>query len=36
MRKELAAKVIMDCRATVLNKFRTGVGFKQYNVILTK
>ena len=26
----------MDCRATLTHKFRTGLGFKQYDVILTK
>ena len=26
----------MDCRATSTHKFRTRLGFKQYDVILTK
>ena len=26
----------MDCRTTMAHKFRTRLGFKQYNVILTK
>ena len=26
----------MDCRTTSAHKFRTGLGFKQYDVILTK
>ena len=26
----------MDCRTTVAHKFRTRLGFKQYDVILTK
>ena len=34
--KELAVKVIMDCRITAAHKFRTRLGFKQYDVILTK
>ena len=29
-------KVIMDCRTTSAHKFRTRLGFKQYDVILTK
>ena len=33
--KELAAKVIMDCRARASHKFRPRLGFKQYDVILT-
>ena len=32
----LAVKVIMDCRTTSAHKFRTRLGFKQYDVILTK
>ena len=36
IRKELAAKVIMDCRTTAVHKFTTRLGFKQYDVILTK
>ena len=35
IRKELATKVIMDCRTTAAHKFRTRLGFKQYDVILT-
>ena len=31
-----AIKVIMDCRTTLAHKFRTRLGFKQYNFILTK
>ena len=34
--KELAIKVILDCRTTAAHKFRTRLGFKQYDVILTK
>ena len=34
--KKLAIKVIMDCRTTMANKFRTRLGFKQYDIILTK
>ena len=34
--KKLATKVIMDCRTTMAHKFRTRLGFKQYDVILTK
>ena len=33
--KKLATKVIMGCR-TAAHKFRTRLGFKQYDVILTK
>ena len=33
---KLAIKVIKDSRTTVAHKFRTRLGFKQYNVILTK
>ena len=36
MDEKLAIKVIMDCRTTSSHKFRTRLGFKQYNVILTK
>ena len=37
IQKELAAKVIMDCRTTATHKFRTRSGLKQYDVIfLTK
>ena len=32
--EKLAIKVIMHCRTT--HKFRTTLGFKQYDVILTK
>ena len=31
-----AIKVIMDCRTTLAHKFRTRLGFKQYDAILTK
>ena len=34
--KKLAIKVIMNCRATSARKLRTRLGFKQYDVILTK
>ena len=34
--KKLAIKVIMDCRTTSAHKFRTRLGFKQYDDILTK
>ena len=34
--KEFAVKVIMDCRTTASHKFRTRLGFKQCDVILTK
>ena len=34
--KKLAIKVIVDCRATSAQKFRTRLGFKQYDVVLTK
>ena len=34
--EKLAIEVIMDCRTTSAHKFRTTLGFKQYNVILTK
>ena len=34
--KELAAKVIMDCRATAAHKFRIRLEFKQYDIILIK
>ena len=29
-------KVIMDCRTTSFDKFKTILGFKQYHIILTK
>ena len=34
--KGLATKVIMDCGKTAAQKFRTRLGFRQYDVILTK
>ena len=34
--KKLTMKVIMNCRTTSAHKFRTRLGFKQYDVILTK
>ena len=34
--KELATKVIMNCRTTAGYNIRTRLGFKQYDVILTK
>ena len=34
--EKLAIKVIMDCRTTMAHKFRTRLGFKQYDVIFTK
>ena len=34
--KKFAIKVIMDCRTTPAHKFRTRIGLKQYDVILTK
>ena len=34
--ENLAIKVIMDCRTTSAYKFKTRLGFKQYDVILTK
>ena len=34
--EKLAVKVIMDCRTTSAHKFRARLGFKQYDVILTK
>ena len=34
--EKLAIKVIMDCRITSAHKFKTRLGFKQYDVILTK
>ena len=34
--EKLAIKAIMDCRATSTHKFRTRLGFKQYDVLLTK
>ena len=32
--KESITKVIIDCRTTAVYKFRTRLGFKQYDVIL--
>ena len=34
--KKLAVKVLVDCRTTSAQKVRTRLGFKQYDVILTK
>ena len=34
--KELITKVIIDCRTIGSQTFRTTLGFKQHNVILTK
>ena len=34
--KKLAIKVIMDCRKTSVHKFRTTLGFKQYDKIYQK
>ena len=34
--EKLAIKVIVDCRTKSSHKFRTRLGFKQYNVILMK
>ena len=34
--EKLAIKAIMDCKTTSAHKFRTRLGFKQYDVILTK
>ena len=34
--EKLAIKVIMDCRTTSAHKFRTRLGLKQYDLILTK
>ena len=33
---KLDTRVIMDCRTTSAHKFRTRLGFKQYDIILTK
>ena len=33
---KLAVKVILDCRTVRAHKFRTRLGFKQYDVILVK
>ena len=32
--KKLAVKTFMDCRTTSAHKFRTRLGFKQYDVNL--
>ena len=34
--KKIAVKVVMDCRTVSAHKFRTRLGFKQYDVILTQ
>ena len=34
--EKLAIKEIIDCRTTSASKFRTRLGFKQCDVILTK
>ena len=34
--KEIAIKVTMDCRTTTAHQFRIRIGFKQYDVILTR
>ena len=34
--EKLAVKLIMDCKTTTAHTFRTRLGFKQYDVILTK
>ena len=34
--EKLAIKVIMDCGTTMTHKFRTRLGFKQFDVILAK
>ena len=36
IKEKLAIKLIMDCRTTSAHKFRTRLGFKQHDVILTK
>ena len=36
MDQKLAIRIIMDCKTTSAHKFRAKIGFKQYNVILTK
>ena len=33
--KESIIKVIIDCKTNAVHKFRTRLGFKQYDVILT-
>ena len=34
MDKKLAIKVVMDCKRTSARKFRSRLGFKQYDAIL--
>ena len=34
--RKLVIKVIMDCRTPLAHKIRARLGFKQYDVILTK
>ena len=34
--KKIAMEVLMDCRTVSAHKFRTRLGFKQYDVILTQ
>ena len=34
--EKLVIKVIMDCRTTMAHKVRTRLGFKQYDIILTR
>ena len=34
--KELTSKVIVGCSTIAVHRFRTRLGFKQYDVILTK
>ena len=34
--RKLAIKLIMDCRTTLARKFKTRLGLKQFNIILTK
>ena len=34
--EKLSIKVIMDCKTTSAHKFRRRLGFKQYDLILTK
>ena len=36
LNEKLAIKMVMDCRTTSAYKFRTRLGFKHYDVILTK
>ena len=35
IQKELALKEIISCRTIAAHKFRTTLGFKQYDVVLT-